>query len=109
MWGNILQISLAPLILTPSRLPLVNSDVPARLTAPTTGERNMQKIDFKKLLGFETVAATVSNFDFRDETVGSKLGAKIGGGEPTSPKGIDFQDETLGAKLGAKVGEPEPV
>ena len=51
----------------------------------------MQKIDFKKLLGFQTVAATVSNFDFRDETVGSKLGAKIGGGvEPNSPKGIDF-------------------
>ena len=41
--------------------------------------------------------------------MGSKLGAKIGGGEPTSPKGIDFQDETLGAELGAKVGEPEPV
>ena len=38
----------------------------------------MQKIDFKKLLGFETVAATVSDFDFRDETVCSKLGAKIG-------------------------------
>ena len=49
------------------------------------GERNMQKIDFKKLLGFETVAATVSNFDFRDETVGSKLGAKVGSIEPNAP------------------------
>ena len=46
----------------------------------------MQKIDFKKLLGFETVAATVSNFDFRDETVGSKLGAKIGGGRTYFPQ-----------------------
>ncbi len=60
----------------------------------------MQKIDFKKLLGFETVAGTVSDFDFRDETVGSKLGAKIGDGiEPAaSPKVIDFQDETLGGQ-----------
>ena len=64
----------------------------------------MQKIDFKKLLGFETVATTDSDFDFRDEAVCSKLGAKIGPPEPNSPKGIDFQDENLGAKLGAKVG-----
>ena len=72
------------------------------------GERNMQKIDFKKLLGFQTVAATVSNFDFSDATW-AKLGAKIGGGvEPNSPKGIDFKDETLGARLGAKIGgEPD--
>ena len=39
------------------------------------------KIDFTKLLGFETVRDRISD-------------------------GIDFQDETIGAKLGAKVGEP---
>ena len=71
----------------------------------------MQKKDFAKLLGFETVAASVSdNLDLRDDTIGSRLGAKVGGIEPGAPaRGIDFQDETLGAKLGAKVGEPEPV
>ena len=40
------------------------------------------KIDFGKLLGFETVAEELS-------------------------KGLDFQDDTLGAKIGAKVGDPE--
>ena len=41
-----------------------------------------EKIDFTKLLGFETVADVLS-------------------------EGIDFQDETTGAKLGAKVGDKE--
>jgi hypothetical protein len=41
-----------------------------------------EKIDFAKLLGFDTVAEQLS-------------------------EGADFQDETLGAKLGAKVGDKE--
>jgi hypothetical protein len=42
----------------------------------------MQKIDYAKLLGFDAVSDKLSD-------------------------GIDFQDETLGDKLGAKVGAPE--
>ena len=71
----------------------------------------MQKIDFTKLLGFQTVAAANSDLNLQDETVSDKLGARVGGVEPVpSPaKGIDFADDSLGAKLGAKVGEPEPI
>ena len=67
----------------------------------------MQKIDFSKLLGFDTLSAET---DFADATVGAKLGAKVGLIEIQEPttKGIDFQDATLGAKLGAKVGDFEP-
>jgi hypothetical protein len=37
------------------------------------------KIDFTKLLGFETVADQLSkSADFQDETIGAKLGAKVG-------------------------------
>jgi hypothetical protein len=37
------------------------------------------KIDFTKLLGFETVADQLSEVaDFQDETLGAKLGAKVG-------------------------------
>jgi hypothetical protein len=67
----------------------------------------MQKLDFTKLLGFQTLAAD-NKFDLQDETVADKLGAKIGPIEPTNPpKGIDFANDSLGAKLGAKVGEVE--
>jgi hypothetical protein len=41
--------------------------------------REIKKIDFTKLLGFETVSDQVSgSLDFQDETVAAKLGAKIG-------------------------------
>jgi hypothetical protein len=68
----------------------------------------MQKIDFTKLLGFQTVASS------DDETVTDKLGARVGQVEPNSPvNGIDFTEENLGGKLGAKVGfdeaEPSPT
>ena len=67
----------------------------------------MQKIDFSKLLGFDTLPAETSASDFADATVGAKLGAKVGLIEIQEPttKGIDF----LGAKLGAKVGDLEAV
>ena len=64
-------------------------------------------LDFTKLLGFDTVSCELSKgLDLRDDTLGSKLGAKVGGGpESTSPSlAIDFQEDTMGAKLGAKIG-----
>jgi hypothetical protein len=62
-------------------------------------------IDFSKLLGFENASEVLPEVvDFRDQTVGDKLGAKIGLPEDISPaKGIDFRDETFGARVGAKV------
>jgi hypothetical protein len=68
----------------------------------TPGEKSM-KIDFTKLLGFQTLATT-DNLDLGDETVADKLGARVGGPEPASPSnGIDFAEDSLGARLGAKV------
>ena len=60
------------------------------------------KIDFTKLLGFETLGDQMAGgLDFQDETLGDKLGAKI----RPEPFGTTlFQDETLAARLGAKVG-----
>ena len=46
------------------------------------------KIDFAKLLGFETVSdCTAEGIDFRDETIGVKLGAKVGGETIPAPFG----------------------
>jgi hypothetical protein len=60
-----------------------------------------EKIDFAKLLGFETVSDRLSGtFDFRDQTFGDKLGAKVGL-EP--PNGVAlFEDDTVAAKLGSE-------
>jgi hypothetical protein len=67
------------------------------------------KIDFTKLLGFDTAAEELSyGLDLQRESLGDKLGAKIGPPEETSPTTrIDLRDAALGAKLGAKVGELE--
>jgi hypothetical protein len=78
----------------------------------------MRKIEFAKLLGFGNVSEGLQVVDFQNETLGDKLGAKVGsevlgnklgakvGSEVTSPaKGINFQDETFGSRLGAKVGD----
>ena len=83
----------------------------------------MQKIDFTKLLGFDTLAS--DEVDFSDATFGAKLGARVGSEatDAVSSKpiefskllgfdtvaasvtaGVDLQDDTIGAKLGAKVG-----
>ena len=40
--------------------------------------RSAQKIDYSRLLGFETVGDRNSNADFRDNTLAAKLGAKVG-------------------------------
>ena len=49
---------------------------------PVNGGTTMQeanKIDFQKLLGFAEVSDQLSgSFDFRDEAIDSKLGAKVG-------------------------------
>ena len=40
------------------------------------------KIDYAKLLGFESVAEQIAgSVDFQDETISAKLGAKVGAGE----------------------------
>ena len=63
------------------------------------------KIDFTKLLGFDTVNHELSaGVDLRDDTLGSKLGAKVGGLESTGPSlATDFQNDTMGGRLGAKI------
>ena len=41
--------------------------------------KNAAKIDFAKLLGFDAVSDQISgSVDFQDETIGAKLGAKVG-------------------------------
>ena len=45
-------------------------------------------IDFAKLLGFDTVTRDPSgDLDFQDETLGAKLGAKVGVIEAVAPEG----------------------
>ena len=82
-----------------------------------------QRLDFTRLLGFETlVEANSGAVDFRAEEVSARLGAKAG--EPNKgkldfgkllgfetlkdagPDPVDFRDHAVAAKLGAKVGEP---
>jgi hypothetical protein len=44
-----------------------------------TVNRKIKTLDFAKLLGFETINEQISgSVDFRDETLGDKLGAKVG-------------------------------
>ena len=92
--------------------------------------REIQKIDYAKLVGFATVSDEITgSVDFRADTIGAKLGAKVGehmgeiqkidyaklvGFATVSDEitgSVDFRADTIGAKLGAKVGEhvPAPV
>lgn len=41
--------------------------------------RETTKIDYSKLLGFDTVSDRISNLDFRADTLSARLGAKVGG------------------------------
>ena len=89
----------------------------------------ISNIDYGKLLGFQTVSDHLTGtINFKDETLGAGLGAKVGGPEPGVPSkpidhskllgfntvsdelaaGLDFQNETIADKLGAKIGL-EPV
>jgi len=51
--------------------------------------RKVAAIDFAKLLGFDTVTRELSEtLDLQDETLGAKLGAKIGDAvEAVAPEG----------------------
>ena len=87
--------------------------------------RKYNQLDFAKLLGFDTVAAKLfEELDFQDQTVGARLGAKVGFEPNTKPvkqvefrkllgfaavsneigDSVDFQADVIEAKLGAKVG-----
>lgn len=87
--------------------------------------RDIEVIDFERLLGFDTVSDRLQqSVDFHDATIGARLGAKVG--DPTTgpaerklefgkllgfatvgdklAEGLDFQSDALGGTLGAKVG-----
>jgi hypothetical protein len=50
--------------------------------------RKADTIDFAKLLGFDTVVRELAeDVDFQDETLGAKLGAKVGTIEAIAPEG----------------------
>ena len=87
------------------------------------------RVDFARLVGFASISEHLTGeLKFRDETVGAKLGAKVGG-EPGSPRskidftkllgfdtvsdqlaeGLDFQNEIVSDKLGARIGPIEPT
>jgi hypothetical protein len=68
-------------------LPELNEATPNSLAADaeavvSTGGWNMQKpdrVNFDKLLGFKLLARELLHeFDFQDETLGARLGAKVG-------------------------------
>ena len=82
-------------------------------------------IDFTQLLGFTIVADELPDgLDFQNQTVGARLGAKVGFEPNTKPvkqvefrkllgfaavsneigDSVDFQADVIEAKLGAKVG-----
>jgi hypothetical protein len=51
-----------------------------------------KKLDFTKLLGFETVSEqVVEELDFQDETISAKLGAKVGD-PPVEPAADSAQE-----------------
>lgn len=81
-------------------------------------------LDFARLIGFGGVVDHLSNeVDFRDETIGAKLGGKVGeepAGEVDFAKllgfdtvsdqlacGLDLKNSTVSDKLGAKIGPVE--
>ena len=66
--------------MTRSQLQLMLSRF-GRLAISSGGDfcMNTTKLDFSKLLGFASVSDEVTNaLDFQDDTMGAKLGAKIG-------------------------------
>ena len=85
----------------------------------------MKRLDWAQLLGFDAVG----HCDFKDETVGARVGAKVGAVEAETPpqnradadvdfsrllgfgtvagelsEGVDLKNGTFGDKLGAKIG-----
>ena len=51
----------------------------AKVGAEESGQAETKGIEFSKLLGFQTVAASATaGVDLKDDTLGAKLGAKVG-------------------------------
>ena len=81
------------------------------------------RLDATRLLGFASSGDQVASaVDFRDDTLGAKLGAKVGGSEPGGQpdfsrllgfaslgeqRSVDFRNEIFDSKLGAKIGTGE--
>ena len=62
--------------------------------------RKTKTLDFARLLGFDTVSDQISgSLDFREGTIGDKLGARVG-----PETGNIFREEALAARLGVKRG-----
>jgi hypothetical protein len=54
----------------------------------------LDRIDYAKLLGFASVSDRIcGSVDFQDETIGAKLGAKVGGPEPLAPQRVVDQTD----------------
>jgi hypothetical protein len=52
--------------------------------------KDVGRLDFTKLLGFDSVSDPIlDGIDFQDETVGAKLGAKVGEEPSVPPKAPD--------------------
>jgi len=63
--------------------------------------RKTATLDFSKLLGFATVRGQISEcFDFRDETVGARLGAKVGGEVTNTARKLAPGSETVSRSRG---------
>jgi hypothetical protein len=55
--------------------------------------RTSNKIDYSKLLGFETIGDLIAeSVDFQDEALAAKLGAKVGN-DPTPGKPFEAPKE----------------
>jgi hypothetical protein len=55
--------------------------------------QKLDRIDYAKLLGFASVSDRISgSVDFQDETIGAKLGAKVG--DPEAGQPLRVVDET---------------
>ena len=85
--------------------------------------KTINTLDATRLLGFASLGDRLAQgVDFKDDMVGTKLGAKVGVDEGHSPMdfsrllgfaalgdqtSVDFRDEIFDGKLGAKVGTGE--
>jgi hypothetical protein len=69
------RAGVAPLLLPPADKHLTLTILPAK----GVSMRDRTKMDYSKLLGFDLVPEEiVDGVDFKDATVGAKLGAKVG-------------------------------
>jgi hypothetical protein len=60
-----------------------------------------RKIEYAKLLGFDAVTDQIAEgVDFSDETIGAKLGAKVGADSEPGPSGAEIGRQRADAKSG---------